>query len=325
MPDNIESTLSQSMTAVLRDMQESMSGEIDAIRGQTHQVELLLKDAIAALHEAFESIHHSSDQQMKVMTSLMMDVTGASDDENIFQRAEDASDILSGLVNSLMLNSKYNLQALTTMDAVQKRFQVVLSLEKEQEDLITQLCDCSDAEQLDADRIRQLTRQLRDKQTAENEYVSKTMVQFKKTHQLIGQVASRDMEEVIVAKEKVENILQHFFQINDVVTQSRVRVNHVNAEMRQHLGSAIRALQFEDISTQSLGHTDRHLGRMAGMIGILTDGLQELDQSDITDDIYLARISAIHIAMADYHQTLQLEDSNPVSQESMDEGDIDLF
>jgi len=325
MPDNIESTLSQSMTAVLRDMQESMSGEIDAIGGQTHQVESLLKDAIASLHEAFESIHNSSDQQMQVMTSLMMDVTGASDNENIFQRAEDASAILSGLVNSLMLNSKNNLQALTTMDSVQKRLQVVLSLEKEQENLIAQLCDCSEAEQFDADRVRQLTQQLRNKQTVENEYVSKTMAQFNKTHQLIGQVASRDMEEVMVAKEKVENILKHFFQINEVVTESRVRVNQVNAEMRQHLGAAIRALQFEDISTQSLGHTDRHLGRMAGMIGILTDGLQGLDQSNITDDMYLSRIAAIHIAMSDYHQALQLEDSNPVSQESMDEGDIDLF
>ncbi|MDQ6969998.1 MAG: hypothetical protein Q9M16_05790 [Mariprofundus sp.] len=325
MPNNNELSLTQSMTAVLRDMQESMSGEVTAISSQTAQVESLLKDAIASLHAAFESIHHASDQQMNTMTAMMMDVAGSKEGENIFQKAENASDILTGLVDTLLLSSKNNLNALTTMDVVQKRLQLVVSMENEQDSLIAQLCACSEAEQLDADRVRELIQCLRDKQTVENEYVAKTMAQFKKTHRMIDVAASKDMGEVFAAKEKVEEILKHFFQINEVVTNSRVKVNQVNAEMRQHLGSAIRALQFEDISTQSLGHTDRHLGRMAGMIEILTDGLQELDQSDISIEDYVSKIAMIHTAMAAYHQTLQLEDSNPVSQESMDEGDIDLF
>ncbi|MBN4073204.1 hypothetical protein JYT23_00040 [Mariprofundus ferrooxydans] len=325
MSNNNEVSLTQSMTAVLRDMQESMSGEVDAISNQTAQVEALLKDAIASLHGAFESIHDASDRQMKTMTAMMMDVVGSSDGDNIFQKAEHASVILTGLVDTLLLSSKNNLNALTTMDAVQKRLQVVVSMEDEQERLIAQLCVCSEAEEMDSARVRQLIAELREKQTVENEYVSKTMVQFKKTHRLIDITASKDMGEVFAAKEKVEEILQHFFQINDVVTSSRVQVNQINAEMRQHLGAAIRALQFEDISTQSLGHTDRHLGRMGGMIEILTDGLKELDQSDIRIETYVLKIASIHTAMAAYHQTLQLEDSNPVSQESMDEGDIDLF
>jgi len=188
-----------------------------------------------------------------------------------------------------------------------------------------QLCEAAKVEQVDIDKMRQLSKQLLEKQYAQNKFTIKTMSHFKKTHQLIDSVASKDMDEVFSAKDKVEGILQHFFQINELVTNSQVQVNQVNADMRKHLGSAIRALQFEDISTQSLGHTDRHLGRMAGMIAILTDGLKNLDQSDITIETYVVGIAAIHSAMSAYHHTLQLEDSNPVSQESMDEGDIDLF
>jgi len=325
MANDNEIPLTQSMTAVLRDMQESMSGEVTAIGNQTAQVESLLKDAIASLHEAFESIHESSDQQMHTMTAMMMDVVGANEGQNIFQKAEQASTILSELIDTLLQSSKNNLNALTTMDAVQKRFQTVVAMEDEQDALISQLCDCSAAEELDATRVRQLIGQLRDKQTVENTYVSETMAQFKKTHHLIDATASKDMDEVFSAKDKVEEILNHFFQINEVVTASRVKVNQNNADMRKHLGSAIRALQFEDISTQSLGHTDRHLGRMTGMIEILTNGLAELDQSDISMESYVSRIAGVHVAMSTYHQSLQLEDSNPVSQESMDEGDIDLF
>jgi len=313
------------MTAVLRDMHESMSGEVDAISNQTAQIESLLKDAIASLHESFESIHQASDQQMKTMTSMMMNVVGASDEKNIFQKAERASTILSSLIDTLLLSSKHNLNALTTMDIVHKRLQKVVSMETEQDHLIAQLSACCEADQLDQEALCQLVEQLRDKQNVENTYIAKTMTDFKKTHQLIDTIASKDMSGVFAAKEKVEEILNHFFQINEVVTESRVQVNQLNTDMRKHLGSAIRALQFEDISTQSLGHTDRHLGRMGGMIAILTEGLEGLEQSDITDAVYVERIAEIHSAMSAYHQTLQLEDSNPVSQESMDEGDIDLF
>jgi len=325
MSNSIETTLSQSITSVLRDMQESMTGEVDAIRSQTAQVESLLKDAIASLHESFGAIHTASDQQMKTMTAMMMEVVGANDDKNIFQKAENASDILTGLIETLLLSSKNNLRAVTAMDKVSKQLQSMISMGQDKDALISQLCACSEAEQVDVALLRSLSGQIRDKQNEQTEFAAKIMVGFKKTHQLVDSIASKDMDEVFAAKEKVESILNHFFQINTIVTDSRVKVNQVNADMRQHLGSAIRALQFEDISTQSLGHTDRHLGRMSGMIAILTEGLEGLEQSDITDAAYVERIAEIHSAMSAYHQTLQLEDSNPVSQESMDEGDIDLF
>jgi len=325
MSNNIEATLSQSMTSVLRDMQESMSGEVEAIRGQTHQVESLLKDAIASLHEAFGSIHEASDQQVKIMTAMMTEVVGTNDDANIFQKAENASEILTGLVDTLLLSSKNNLRALTAMDGLHSDLQKLADLDQEQEALMIQLCECGKAEQVDVDKMCQVSEQLLEKQYAQSKFTKKTMAKFKKTHQLIDKVASKDMDEVFSSKDKVEEILNHFFQINELVTSTRVQVNQVNADMRKHLGSAIRALQFEDISTQSLGHTDRHLGRMAGMIAILTDGLKSLDQPGITIETYVAGIAVIHSAMSAYHHTLQLEGSNPVSQESMDEGDIDLF
>jgi len=325
MSKSIETTLSQSITSVLQDMQESMSGEINSIRGQTAQIESLLKDAIASLHDSFGSIHAASEQQMKTMTSMMIEVVGANDDKNIFQKAENASGILTGLIDTLLQSSKNNLRALTAMDKVSKQFQKMHVMDHEIDVLIEQLCACSEADQVDVVLLRSLSGKLRAKQHEQAKFTCKIMGNFKKTHCLIDDIASKDMDEVFAAKEKVESILKHFFQINAIVTDSRVKVNDVNADMRQHLGSAIRALQFEDISTQSLGHTDRHLERMSGMIAILTEGLGGLEESDITDSVYVERIIAIHAAMAAYHETLQLEDSNPVSQESMDEGDIDLF
>lgn len=326
MQNKIDTQRSQStMSAVFRDMQESVFAEVGAIRSQTDQIKLLLEDAIASLHEAFGSIHSATDDQMKTMTDLMMQVVGAENEQNIFQQAESASEILTDLVDTLLHSSKNNLRALTAMDAMRTRLEQREELEQQENATIEKLLSCTKAESVDVDVVRELAMKLREQQKQQSAFTDKTMEIFKKTHYLIDNIASKDMEEVFTSKGKVEKIVQHFFEINTFVSNSRSTVAQVNADIRQHLGAAIRALQFEDISRQSLGYTDRHLDRMEGMLSILTDGLKGLDQSDISMEEYTARVAAIHIAMMEYHQALQLEDTNPVSQESMDEGDVDLF
>ena len=323
--NSVEYKLTESMHAVFSDMQDSVSSEVASIRGQTDQIGLLLEDAIGSLHDAFGSIHSSSEQQINAMSSLMAQVVGTDDDENIFQKAENASTILSGLVDTLLLSSKNNLHALTTMDSTKRRLRKLMSISEEQIDIGDQLLACCEGNAPDPVAIRNIARKLQRTEKKQLAYATETMKKFMDTHRLIDEIACKDMDEVFASKAKVETILRHFFQINDVVSESRTSVSQINAEIRKHLGAAIRALQFEDISRQSLGHTARHLDRMEGMISILTDGLKGLDQNNLSTDDYILRIAAIHTAMLSYHQALQLENINPVSQESMDEGDVDLF
>ncbi|MDQ6976530.1 MAG: hypothetical protein Q9M75_00290, partial [Ghiorsea sp.] len=254
--------------------------------------------------------------------ALMSDVTGTSDEVNIFQKAESASETLTYMIDALLLSGKNNLHALTVMDTMQQRMQVMMAMEKKQSALIDQLCAC-DTQQ--TPEMRQLIADIRDEQEKHVNYTSETQLKFQETHSLIDVIASKDMDDVFSAKAKVEEILNHIFQINDTISASRTQVNEVNANMRKYLGAAIRALQFEDISTQSIGYMKLHLGRMNGMLAILNQGLQGLKSEGVNEEDYVQRVTAIHASMIAYHQTLKLESSNPVSQESMDEGDIDLF
>ncbi len=322
---NPGNTLTQQMSTIFYDIQQSVASEVDAIRGQTDQIKSLLEDAIASLHEAFGSIHTATEAQMKTMTALMMQVVGAENEQNIFQQAESASAILTELVETLLQSSKNNLRALTAMDQVRQRLEAQDKLRQKKDATLAELLELCDQDAPDMTRIHALSTTLREQQQQQDAFASETVALFKKAHRLIDKVASHDMDEVFASKEKVEKIVEHFFAINNFVSERRATVSQDNAEIRQQLGAAIRALQFEDISRQSLSYTDRHLDRMEGMLAILTDGLKELDQTDLTAEAYLDRITALHAAMIAYHESLHLEDSNPVSQESMDEGDIDLF
>ncbi|TLS66289.1 hypothetical protein FE236_00235 [Mariprofundus erugo] len=326
MANETELKLSKSMSAVFYDVEESVRSEVASIRGQTDQIKSLLEDAITSLHDAFGSIHESTNEQMKTMTALMMQVVGADDEQNIFQQAESASLILTDLVETLLLSSKNNLRALTTMDTVRNRLDKLINMERKQSDLIQQLLGSIEGDSVPADTVRRVGEELRDLQLLQAKYGNETMAMFKNTHRLIDEIASKDMDEVFASKAKVEKIVQHFFDINSFVSERRSSVSQINGDIRQHLGTAIRALQFEDISRQSLGYTDRHLDRMEGMLTILTDGLRNIEANEnLTLEEYTHQVEMIHGTMLDYHRALQLEENNPISQENMDEGDVDLF
>lgn len=325
MQNKLELKLSQSMSSVFYDMQESVFGEVASIRNQTSQIKVLLEDAIASLHAAFESIHTSTGEQMTTMSALMMQGGESEGNKTIFQKVDSTNVILTELFESLLLNSKNNLQALKGMDNVRNRLKRLPAMAKEGENILAQLYACGEADAVSGQTVRKLVEQLQKQQEKQAVYINETIKLFKQTHKLINKSASRDMDEVYASKAEVENILQFFFHMYTSLADSRTKVNQVNADIRQHLGTAIRALQFEDISRQSLGYTDLHLDRMEGVLSILTDGLKTLEQSDLDIEAYTERVAAIHVMMMDYYHGLQLEEKNPISQENMDEGDIDLF
>jgi len=100
----------------------------------------------------------------------------------------------------------------------------------------------------------------------------------------------------------------------------------LRADMRKDLGAAVRALQFEDIVSQSLNHTELHMDRMEGFARILATNAPAMDEAR-TDNVgeYTDSLKLLQDEVATYRKDLRLEEINPVSQQNMDEGDVDLF
>ncbi len=326
MHNKMELKLLQSMSSVFYDMQASVFGEVAVIRSQTGQIKVLLEDAITSLHAAFEAIHVSTGEQMNTMSALMMSNEGAAEEKkNTFQRVAGAEVILTQLFDVLSRQSKQNLHVLKGMDDICKRLKEIPAMSKECENILEQLDVCGEADVVSGKTVRKLVEQLRQQQGKQTTYINETIKIFKQTHELMQKRASNDRHEIDVFKSELESIFQFFSQMHATLSEGKTKVNQVNADIRQHLGSAIRALQFEDISRQSLAYTELHLDRMEGVLTILTDGLKALEASDLNIETYTARVVAIHVMMMEYYQGLQLEEKNPISQQNMDEGDIDLF
>ncbi|MDQ6959232.1 MAG: hypothetical protein Q9M24_09005 [Mariprofundaceae bacterium] len=322
--------LQDAVTSVLNDVESGVTDELGAIRKQTDQIQCLLKDAIAALHESFERLDGDASELMSMMSTLMMEAVGQnnenSEDLNIFQRTDHAGKILAQLVEMIMQSSRNDLRELEYMGEVRIPMDRLVKGMQTSRKLLNRLDKMANGGTVDAEQLKHLVDEARAEHEVCEGSVNEAMQPFSKLHKLVVKAASREMNEVFKSRSGVEDIIKHFNSINDLISSCRSDVSTLGANMRKDLGAVIRALQFEDIVSQSLGHTELHMDRMEGFARILAENASGMDKVR-SDDIegYTNRLKLLQDEVAAYRKGLLLEETNPVSQQNMDEGDVELF
>jgi len=323
--------LQTSVEGAFQGIQHGLSDELVVIRQQLAQIKGLLADAIGSLHDSFSDLNREAQQQMTLMQTLVSGTAYEGDDEsaaelNMQRRAELADEALQSLMQSLLASSRESLSAVASVDKMHTdmgQSAIHAQVVKTMLDKISHL-----AEQDNVDTLR--IAHLADVGLAEHEKLIRQMQAsgsgFQELHVTLEALASRDMDEVFVSKRKVESIVQSFYCMDRVLEQCRLDIQASNGQMRQHLATVVRALQFEDIISQSLGHTELHLSRMEGFMCRVNDGLRNLGSKEISSlSSFYTEIDLLHGDAMQYLASLRLDDLNPVSQESMDEGEIELF
>jgi len=322
--------LQTGVTSIMHSVESGMDDELGSIRSQVTQIQSLLNDAIASLYSSFEQLDTHTSEQMKLMEKLIFDATGESKDvldgKNIFQRTNDASSVLKDLVAREIESSEQVLAAFMKMEKLKHQIQSVNDEISHSGEVIHAMAALKHIEGDDSAALQALIKKEQAHQQKLSAAIKVIKNQFTEVHRHIDITANRDIQDVYAARESVEQLLQHIYGVDDMISGCRSKVTAVNGLIRKDLGCLIRSLQFEDIVGQSLGHTTLHLDRMDGFIKRMCQGvvaLQEQDEGDIPN--YTAQLKQLQANVVAYRDELRLEELNPVSQQNMDEGDVDLF
>lgn len=127
----------------------------------------------------------------------------------------------------------------------------------------------------------------------------------------VGEVASQDMTYVLLAKKEMQKIsgnLIHKADKDQVITESMAQqvLHLVDA-----LNNAVRAMQFEDMSTQNMRYIIQCLDELLPVSHSLTDKS--------------GNFSMLEIALENYKKSDFRNKHNPVSASSVSSGSVDLF
>lgn len=138
----------------------------------------------------------------------------------------------------------------------------------------------------------------------------------------VGDMAARDMTTAIHTKDRLNETFEDIAAFNTFIDGHISRLSQTAQEINNAVGDAIRSLQFEDIVTQTLGQAEHHIASLQ-QLGAHTATAANKPEKSAVD------IEAVFRELHDSLTTLVAQRKNSrakiVEQQSMQQGDVDLF
>jgi len=164
-----------------------------------------------------------------------------------------------------------------------------------------------------ADEVRALSKRT-------DEFSSKISTQITKIQESVSTVvssvqavANADMDAVLASQQEVKEMWLEMAHLNDNVSEHSCDISDISKRIHEHVMLGVLSLQFEDILTQLIGHIQRRSSEIERQTE-LAFGLLAPNES----------IKLQHLIGEARSAFSQLE-HKAVLQQSMDEGEIDLF
>ena len=145
-------------------------------------------------------------------------------------------------------------------------------------------------------------------------------VSLKSAEEMINALAAKDMSNVMHSKKHVYDMMEDLTKLNESLARDSIELGRISNEVKQKVSTAVSTLQFQDMSSQLIGHAQMRLAAIREVAEKLGGGTESVNARE-----YLAQIADYGHVLHEHVVSLDSKKSNPVSQDSFETGDIELF
>ena len=129
----------------------------------------------------------------------------------------------------------------------------------------------------------------------------------------VSRIASQDMTFILEAKKEVQRAIEQLMNKSQQDQQITQGMEAISQRLMEALFDAMRAMQFQDMSSQTVQHTIDEQKQLLLLADVLKSDQYNIDET------------ALRSSLQEFREVRQSRKSNPVSASSMSSGDIDLF
>jgi methyl-accepting chemotaxis protein len=296
------------------------------------QIQSLLGDAIGKLLNSFEGMHQLIQEQRDAALNV-----GGEGNSSIENSLGETSETLKQLVGSIVNNSKIGMELVEKMEAVSGQVQGILQLLGEIDAISKQTNLLSLNAAIEAARAGESGRgfavvadEVRKLSARAEQFSQQIRTNVKHVHgaiadaeHSINQMASLDMDFALNSKNRLDAIMHRVQQANQEMALVIAKQSEISGKVNDVVGGAVTSLQFQDMVGQLLQHSKLRLDSMQEAWRIIGEMAQDEQNGKFisADEAERARQKIVEI----FSHANAVSQRNPVRQEQMQSGDIDLF
>lgn len=326
---------------LLRQLQAELGEQFGGARQENAQVQQILADAIDKLIGSFTALEQHSARQKELAGRICGEQSGAGSQCQGFARLlTTIESSLTKLFDATRRSSDNARQLSSAMTQTQQQFQQVLSMLgdvrkiADQTNLLAVNASVEAARAgaagrgfaVVAEEVRNLSIRSNRFSQQIDDSVQGIAAALSGVESAIHQLADESERLVQEEQQHIASMMEQAQTFHAEVKQAAGEIATISQQVSGQVGVAITSMQFQDMATQVIQSVTRRLDAMDQLM----NELAAIDGGDVLPttlelDAYHAHLALLRRMLQAATDTIARNHHNPVSQKSMDEGDIELF